>query len=658
MYLEYIRSFKMRKKSRRSLKRNRGRRGSCFKKGHPQFYHGDLVTSPECSEETEQLDSLTLNSRINSSEFPDVLSATANTGTESESEYREPGVLNYRLRPGREKDYSDCSGIKHNFVGQRGDKSNSNCENENIIVNIQKLEELFCAFAPHTCEASKSVGISVVERKGLCVSVIATCKDCGFKTPKTKLYTAVKSQRGPETGCINTMMLMPVLKSRIGINDLNLVMSCLNIRTPDERGLQRKLNKLTDQVEEMNKQQMIQNQQYVRRIQTFAGVPNQSDIEFDVSYSSRPQQGCERATQSFAPVIEQTTRKHLPISLETANKLCTKVNCQHNTNSCKRNYNPNESIQSTEPKLLRKNLETIRRQNIVKIRSVTTDASAQIAKAIQEYNRLGNYSIKHYKCFIHRMRSLHKQVKSLKLISIPKEYDKGIFSQKLASCLRIRIRLELTRYRKRFVQDQQYIKHARLAIENIFNCFQGKHNDCRQKSMVCDAHLPTYSTRYLPYGKHIALSSTDMDQIHSVLTKYLSPQSLKDMARLSTTNQCESIHSQLFRYAPKHTVWSRNFTGLCHSVAHTASLGIGTSLLKTAQLLRLPVSNTDPFYKYTVKIDSVSRFHGRRQASMKYKTMRHVRRKQKSNQKLMRLSVYGANRQIDKEHDYGINPVQ
>ena len=227
------------------------------------------------------------------------------------------------------------------------------------------------------------------------------------------------------------MMLMPVVKSRVGLSDLNLVLSCLNIKAPSIRVLQRKLNKLMDKIEELNKKQMIENQQYVKRIQSFAGLPSTSDIEYDVSYSNQPAQGCERTTQSFAPLIEQTTTKHLPISIETANRLCTKPNCEHNTNNCKRNYNPQDSIQSSESKLLKRNLDTVHQQNILKIRSVTSDASTQIAKALREYNASGNHSVKHYKCFIRRMRSLHKNIKGIKLKSVPKEYDKGVFLKNL-----------------------------------------------------------------------------------------------------------------------------------------------------------------------------------------------------------------------------------
>ena len=60
-------------------------------------------------------------------------------------------------------------------------------------------------------------------------------------------------------------------------------------------------------------------------------------------------------------------------------------------------------------------------------------------------------------------------------------------------------------------------------MENIIQCIQGKHTDCGEKSMVCEAQMPSYSTKSLPYGKHITLSSVDIDKISSVVSKYVSP---------------------------------------------------------------------------------------------------------------------------------------
>ena len=464
---------------KKSIKQNRAKRVSQFKQGHSALYR-------KCSDIDEA--SSSKNDELSSFEIQDDLSLVNRAGCSQERTGADE--LPYRLRPGVEKDYSESSNI--NTAGKSSSSSTQSfSENENIIVNVKKLEKLLISFAPHSCESSRSLSLDIVERQGLCVTVTVNCRNCSFETPKCALFTTMKSARGPDAGCVNTMMLIPVLKSRVGLNDLHLFLSCVNIRAPDLRRLQRKLNQLTDKIENLNKKQMLLNQQYVKRIQTFAGLSNESDMEFDVSYNSRPQQGCGRATQSFAPLIEQTTTRHLPIAIETANKLCTKQKCQHYTNSCKRNYNPHDSIQSTEPKLLKSNLNSVHQQNI----------------------------------------------------------------------------------------------------------------------------------------------------------------------KLSNTNQCESIHSQLFRLAPKYTAWSRNFTGLCHSVVHSACLGTGKSILKTAELLKIPVSRSDPFFQHMIKVDTVSKFYGRRQATVRYKSLRHLRRKGKVNLKLLSMSVYGGDQQIDQEHDYGINAI-
>ena len=212
----------------------------------------------------------------------------------------------------------------------------------------------------------------------------------------------------------------------------------------------------------------------MKRIQSFAGLPSTSDIEYDVSYSNRPAQGCERATQSFAPLIEQTTTKHLPISIETANRLCTKPNCEHNTNNCKRNYNPQDSIQSSKSKLLKRNLDTVHQQNILKIWSVTSDASTQIAKALRENNASGNHSVKHYKCFIHRMRSLHKHIKGIKLKSVPKEYDKGVFFSKTCILPLGECKIRADKALKKFSEWWPVCSAGQIVYGKYYKLFSGK----------------------------------------------------------------------------------------------------------------------------------------------------------------------------------------
>lgn len=231
------------------------------------------------------------------------------------------------------------------------------------------------------------------------------------------------------------------------------------------------------------------------------------------------------------------------------------------------------------------------------MRSFTSDASSQIAKALRQYSTSQNHPIVHYKCFVHRLRTIYKQIKNIKLTSCPKAYDKKLYCQKLASCIRAWIRLELVRQRSQCTNDDVFVQYSKTAINNILHCFQGQHTMCRSRSMVCCAHLASYSTKFLPYGKHLQLSMSDINKLQAKMDTLCSQENLKQMSKLSTTNKAESLHHRVFTYAPKNTVWSRNFSGLCNSAAHSSSLGSGQSTIYLAKHIGIKVKSQDPFYR-------------------------------------------------------------
>ncbi|CAC5423674.1 unnamed protein product [Mytilus coruscus] len=72
---------------------------------------------------------------------------------------------------------------------------------------------------------------------------------------------------------------------------------------------------------------------------------------------------------------------------------------------------------STEGKFVKHHLNEINSKKILKVRSVTSDASAQIAKSVNDYSKGNNIPIGHYKCFVHKLRTLQKQVRNVKLSS-------------------------------------------------------------------------------------------------------------------------------------------------------------------------------------------------------------------------------------------------
>ncbi len=167
-----------------------------------------------------------------------------------------------------------------------------------------------------------------------------------------------------------------------------------------------------------------------------------------------------------------------------------------------------------------------------------------------------------------------------------------------------------------------------------------------QFSMVCKAHLQSYSTSYLPYERHLTLSREDIAKIHCTIQKYLSMECLKKISKLSATNRTESMHNRVFTYALKHNNWSRNWQALCHSAVHSASLGTGRSILKIAKSIGIKVQQHSPFCKSMMKLDRQNQYFRQRQMSLRCKAARYHLRKCRANRtdtSQLQMSCYAVN---------------
>ena len=626
-----------------SYKNNRRAKATQFKKGNKcnTLY---LPDKPVSADHTGVSDS----GDINAQAMPDTCRITRPTFSvfsdacqvSSSNSNTNTVELPSKLRPAKEKEL----GLIHG----------TNVSEENIIVNINSLSKLVAGFA-HTC-AKQNPTVHVDKRQGLCITASTKCATCGFKSGPTKLFTSIKQSRGPDSGGLNDALVIPVLKSKMGVSDIQYVMTCLNIQPPSGTCLRSKINRAADKIESINVESMQENQRYVRTVKEMAGEEPQVNVETDASYNNRPQAGYEAATQSFCPMLEQDTTKKLVLSMQTANKLCPKRNCKHDNDKCKQNFSPAKTISSSESELTRNNLENIVNEGILNVKSVTSDASPQIEKCVKDYANEKNESIYHYKCLVHKLRTLQKQIKNVRLTSKLPGCDKSAYAAKLAIATRTRVRLELVRIKKRYPSTADFITESDASIKNIIPCFSGNHENCRVHSLVCTAHLESYSPNFLPYCKHIQFNDADSCQMKAILQKYFSRQNLEKISRLSTTNQSESLHHRVFTYAPKSTIWSRNFSGLCHSAVHSATFGTGKSSLIIASAIGIKYKLTDPICRQMLRIDAKTSYHSLRKRSRQYKISRYLSRKRKCCKKLQENSMYqNASKEMSHEHAYGFN---
>ena len=150
------------------------------------------------------------------------------------------------------------------------------------------------------------------------------------------------------------------------------------------------------------------------------------------------------------------------------------------------------------------NFDNINKRGLLKIKSVTTDARAQI-HSLCKYSHETNCDLAHFTCFVHKLWNVQKHIRYTRLTSKLPCFDKEIYSLRLSTAVQGRERSELVNIKRYFKSTRLFVSHSQLAIRNIFPCFSGNHSNCGKYPVVCSAHLDSYSTIFLPYNMHIQL---------------------------------------------------------------------------------------------------------------------------------------------------------
>ena len=505
--------------------------------------------------------------------------------------------------------------------------TNTQYDEENIILSLEALSKLLNSVAQLDVCMKHEVRPVLKSRQGLLIHMAARCDNCQIETEVIPMSKQLKhpGKRGPPASDLNERMTSAVLKSKIGPSDAVNMLAILNIKPPNNSIIYRKLNKQSEKTINFNEICMLENAILASNL-SVGGV----ELETDTAYNNRPQTGFESGTQAVAPLIDTNTG--LVLGCQTANKLCGKRACAHV--NCNKNYKTEDSIASCETKLAKLHLNKMLQQNI-KIKSITSDGSAQLAKTVREHSPL----ITHYICFIHKLRTLQKTIKNTKITSpLEKHMKRPIYQQQLASSMRRRVYSELIRT-SRNVRDDKFVAVAHASIQNILSCFHNDHAACLSASRVCHAHLNTYNTNYLPYNKHLDLNQTDKITIQNILDKSFSFANLSKLSRGHHTNKSENLHHRVFTYAPKNTTYSRNFSGLCHSAMLSQTFGTWRSIHLFNKQLGLTNQISSPFHQHMVKQTLKSDRDHTRQSSLPAKTSRFFSRKSKYNRNVVLQTI-------------------
>ena len=450
------------------------------------------------------------------------------------------------------------------------------------------------------------------------------------------MYKEIRRRsRGVASGAINDGLYLSTAKSKVGPSDLQLILSCMNIKPPSLSSIGMKMNSVCDMISEINQDTLVENRNYVKEHTEAIGCSSiDVPVETDTSYNNRIQASYEAGTASFTPMIEQATGFSLPIAATIFNKICKNPLCCHDGPECRRNYPEEETMALTERKAILRNMDAVVIENLIRVGSVTTDASAQVEKVVTDYSR-SRSKVEHNLCFMHRMRTLQKNLKRVKSHNVPvPASDRDAYMSCVSSCLRSRARIELVRTKGLCENPQQkFTAKVAAALSNMVHCLCGNHTQCQRKALTCTHKMKcTHGNRDLPGGRPLALIMRNVAQrqLIDVINTTLSQTVLAKLFCLRNTNKAEIMHRRAFTYAPQNTVWSRNFAALCHSTMYSSTYGTGGSLWIMSRALSLPFNRGSPLHRMTAQRDKVTMYNNERDSKPEIKKKRFFARKKKT----------------------------
>lgn len=129
--------------------------------------------------------------------------------------------------------------------------------------------------------------------------------------------------------------------------------------------------------------------------------------------------------------------------------------------------------------------------------------------------------IKYFQYFVRRLRRIPPP-KIHQFLKLPACFEQDIFRQKLATCIRLRVRLGSGKNKKEVPAGETFVTRAVMTIKKTFVCLSGSHTNCAERSLACYALLESFSTQFLSYGNYLSMVIEDRCKLESVMIKSLS----------------------------------------------------------------------------------------------------------------------------------------
>ena len=468
---------------------------------------------------------------------------------------------------------------------------------------------------------------------GVGVRAKTCCRTCGFEFDYIKLYEDLDDgKRGERMAKLNLMVVLYSLKTGTGYRELCLLFASLDCNFMSEHVFYRILNMITPLIGKVAEEAIENNRNIIKQIADhnpdmvgedgMVLVPAQTDTVYNNpirghGYSSP-------GTQSVTAVMENVTRDKRIIAIQAFNQLCSKNNigCKHTEKECGRNYEPTETIDSTERIASQKNYESLVESGIRVLRlchdSVQSSRHLRGMRDVAE--RLGQPAPVSSPCTAHMKRNTTKQVHKIKfspeaMQGCPK--DQQIKRATAIGCWfsdRISVEMILA-FVKYGANTEKFVAHGMHARTAIIPCAMGFHGLCQKYSLICKQ-----DAMGLPGNQYLKLTINDQTQIWQFIIQYrMSEERLRLQQFMETTNRAESYNRTTLTTCPKSKTFRRNYVTRALSAAHTDSVGILDAMMEVTHRAGAPITVGGRAHAMLTKLQKRDDYQKKRRRTLTHK---------------------------------------
>ena len=420
------------------------------------------------------------------------------------------------------------------------------------------------------------------------------CDVCGFVSNYHKLYEEVESnKRGRKAAKINIGAQIGLMHSPISNKNFSEILNTANIISPSMSALQKCSNKVSELVEQINRDDMKSIRENLVKENKLLGLSNEKlvRVESDARYNNPIFSGgntpFQAGTQVSQVMCENMSNDKKIISLFTGNKLCVvasrlrgkgfDIKCPNHVGVCTANLAEDAPIGNEAYYSSQCATEV---SDHLEISHITTDGDSKCYLGVKTVHGQNVESLRDVR---HLSESLKRAI--MKCTFCPCLFsgvNKSNQKSRFALDIKARCVAELNKSFTLHKGELHLIKaHMPAVMETIIMCYKGYCGySCRVNSYVC-AGLPSnhWEKNYIANDRSCKMTFEDEQKIMNCIQILLGSKSLELVRFLTSTQKSEAFNRSLSRCNPKNVTFARNFSGRAHCAVHMRNHKYANSVL-------------------------------------------------------------------------------